>query len=162
MPQARIVVARGEVRLELEGDQAFVESNLQKLLPMVRDVEAADTRSGSGVNGKGAGSSPASKGGRQTFKTFMTEKSPNNTYEAIAIVLHYMRQHEQKDELSGAEIRTALIQGGYRPPDQMAQALTDCRRKYGYAAVGSKKGLWRLSNQGETLVEIDLPKAKAS
>ena len=159
MAQVKVVFSSGDARLELEGDQAFVESNLEKLLPMVRGNGNGSVAASAHQNG-GDGHEPA-KRPRVLLKTFITQKNPGNASEAIALVLHYKRQHEQKDELSGDEIRAALLQGGYRPPDAMAQALTDCRRRYGYIEVGTKKGMWRLTNQGETLVEIDLPRSKA-
>jgi hypothetical protein len=144
--------------LELEGDQAFVEAQLEKLLPMVRvngnGSPAAVAHDN--VQGRTAASPP-----RQTLKSFFTTKKPANASEAIALVLHYRREHDKKDELSAEEIRAALRQGGFRPPEVMAQALTDCRRRYGYIEVGTKKGMWKLTHQGETLVEIDLPRGKA-
>ncbi len=161
MAQAKVVVSSGDVRLELEGDQGFVESHLEKLLPMVHPSRGGD--GGKGDNGGGMGTETKAKGAvRQILKSFFKEKNPGNAYEAIATVLLYNRQHEQKDEMSTAEIRAALLQAPFRPPDQMAQAVTDCRRRYGYIEAGSKKGFWRLSNQGETLVEIDLPRAKVT
>jgi hypothetical protein len=159
MAQVKVVVSRGDVRVELEGDQAFVESNLEKLLPMVN--ADGDGRAGAGDRGAADDTEqrPAAPA-RQTIKSFFQQKSPGNASEGIAVALHYKRQYEQKDELTADEIRAALIQGGHRPPDQMAQALTDCRRRYGYVEAGTKKGFWSLTHQGETLVEIDLPRSK--
>ena len=62
--------------------------------------------------------------------------------------------------MSSGEIRAGLLLGKYHPPKSMPQALADCRRRYGFVVVGTKKGFWKLSNQGETLVELDLPRAK--
>src|SRR6266568_5834429 len=149
MAQARVVLSSGEVRLELEGDQGFVESNVEKLWS---SVNSAPNGAGRDDHAEAA-DSERPESARQTLKTFVKVKKPANAYEAMATVLHYKRKYETKDELSGEEIRAALIQGGHRPPESMAQALTDGRRKYGYIEAGTKKGLWRLSHQGETLVE---------
>jgi hypothetical protein len=158
MTQARIALSRGTVKLELEGEQGFVESHLEKLLPLVRDLK------GSGAAGDDLQDPEETKGGdgRQTLKSFIKAKAPANAYEAMAAVLVYKQQHESKPELSAKDIVDAMIQGGHRPPDRVPQALSDCRRKYGYIEPGTKKGLWRVSQQGQTLVEIDMPKTKSS
>lgn len=158
MANAKIVVAQGDSRLELEGDQSFVESQLKKLLPIVTGTPAATERSKHSEASERA--KPLSSAqDRQSLVTFVTAKNPQNAYEAIAVVLYHRRKAEGIEELSGPEIRAALVQGRYRPPDSsMAQTLTDCRRKYGYIQAGSKKGLWKLSHTGETTVEFDLPR----
>src|SRR5438034_6640887 len=145
MTQARISLSRGTVRLELEGEQGFVESHLEKLLPLLRNHREGGVAGDDG-SPRDAGEpkddvSSAGGDGRQTLKSFVKEKAPANVYEAIAAVLHYKRQHEEKPELPAKEIVNAMIQGGYRPPDRVPQALTDCRRKYGYIESGTKKGL---------------------
>jgi len=38
-------------------------------------------------------------------------------------------------------------------------ALTDCRRRYGFAEPGSRKGTWRITHDGEVTVDFDLPRA---
>src|SRR5690349_10936389 len=122
--QVKVVFSTGDVRLELEGDQAFVEANLEKLLPMVRPSNdgGAAAKGDNGAGTVGAETHTAEVA-RQTLKNFFKSKSPGNAYEAIAVVMQYKRQHEQKDELSANEIRAALIQAGHRPSENMAQAL---------------------------------------
>ena len=157
MANVRIVVAQGDSRLELEGNQSFVAAHLKKLLPVVTGALVAPEK----VKHSEHSDTPKRLSGgqtRQSLATFVESKNPQNAYEAIAVVLYHRRKTEGKEELSGPEIRAALVQGRYRPPDSsMAQTLTDCRRKYGYIQAGSKKGLWRLSHTGETTVEFDLP-----
>lgn len=156
----RVFVANGDVQVEIEGEETYVEKKLTKLLPFVMGNE----------NG---GAAPATKKqlkekeeeGRRgpaphTLQSYVKAKDPNNVYEAIALVLDFARKYENKAEMSSGEIRAGLLLGKYHPPKSMAQALADCRRRYGFVVVGAKKGYWKLSNQGETLVELDLPRAK--
>lgn len=160
MANVRIVIAQGDSRLELEGDQAFVEAHLKKLLPRVVGETDGQPKPQS-AEGLGTPTAPGAARARQSLATFVATKKPQNAYEAISVVLYHRRQTEDKTELSGPEIRAALVQGRYRPPDSsMAQTLTDCRRKYGYIQPGSKKGLWKLTHTGETTVEFDLPRAE--
>jgi len=162
MADVKVSVTLGDAAIELQGEQAFVEAQLKKLLPIVQGGEAAPrgARPASAKEEPTAGESRTSDPRRQSIATFFANKNPQNVYEAIAVVLYHRRLAEEKIELTGAEIRTALVQGKYRPPGVIAQALTDCRRKYGYIEPGSKKGLWKLSNAGETVVDFDLPNKK--
>jgi len=159
MASVKVVVAQGDTRVEVEGDQAFVEAQLKKLLPIVTGALPTIPEKAKHAEQPPATQALGGSKDRQSLATFVETKSPQNAYEAIAVVLYHRRKAEGVEELSGSEIRAALVQGRYRPPDSsMAQTLTDCRRKYGYIQAGSKKGLWRLSHTGETTVEFDLPR----
>jgi len=155
MADVKMALQLGEARLELQGDQAFVEGQLKKLLPLVKgdSGEHAEARPAAPTAEK------ASSGQRpQSIRGFFEVKKPGNAYEAMAVALYHRLKAEGKPELSGDEIKTAMSQGRHRPPESFAQALTDCRRRYGYIEPGSKKGFWKLSHSGETVVDFDLPR----
>jgi hypothetical protein len=152
METLRIVMVNAARRIELEGPQEIV---LEQLDDMRAWVDAPGQRPT-----EKDPEHPAGLNERVTLRSFLAAKRPDNTYEAIAVLLAYNKSHEGKQELSTDEIRVAMIQSAIRPPGAMGQAMADCRRRYGYVEVGSTRGLWRLSHQGETLVEIDLPRAK--
>jgi hypothetical protein len=157
MATAKVVLSAGEYRFELEGSEEFVEGKFKSLLQWISEPpepSAARESEEGGENGRSHGGGKT----RKTLKTFVTEKSPRNVYEAMAVILHYKRAYEQSEEVSGEEIRKALLQANQHPPKFFNQGLTDARRKYGYLEAGSKRGLWKLSHQGETLVEVDLPR----
>lgn len=154
----KVVVAKGSSRLELEGPEDFVNGKLEELLPWLDEAEKENADDGLREDEGLPAESPNHEEHKITLGSFMTKKSPQNVYEAIACVLFFSRQFRDRPELSTEEIRTLLIQGRFRPPGSMAQAMTDCRRKYGYIDAGSKKGLWKLSRDGEVKVEIDLPR----
>lgn len=164
MAEVRVAVALGGASVELQGDREFVEAQMKKLLPLITGE----------ANATGGHHKPAEHASASTAHTaaepklgsiakFFEEKNPGNAYEAIAVAMFHKAKTEHKPELSWEEIRTALIQGRSRPPESFQQALTDCRRRYGYIEVGSKKGFWKLTHSGETVVELDLPRGgKAS
>lgn len=158
MANARVVFASGESRVEIEGNPAFVEKHLKQLLPLITH-DGSDQKRTSGSKQEPVSAVPSRSLGtqRQSLKAFFEMKAPQNAYEAISVALYHRLKAEGKNELSGTEIRDTLVQGGYRPPDIMPQALTDCRRRYGYIQPGSKKGMWKLTHGGETTVEFDLP-----
>ncbi len=154
METLRVVMASATRRVELEGPQNIVLERLDEMRAWVGMQAQEATEKGT----QGLGT-PEVIAERATLRTFLAVKRPGNAYESIAVLLAYKRRHEGKHELSADEIRVAMIQAAIRPPRAMGQALADCRRRYGYVEVGSTRGSWRLSSQGETLVEIDLPRA---
>jgi len=153
-----VALVLGGSSFDLQGDKEFVEAQMKKLLPLVTGdagtaappKSAAPTSEPSAVKTAHA---------TKSIQAYFKEKAPQNAYEAIAVGMFHRREHDQKDELSGDEIRMAMIQGRYPPPNNFPQALTDCRRRYGYVEVGTKKGFWRLTNAGATVVDFDLPKS---
>ena len=151
METLRIVMVNAARRVELEGPQKIVLEQLNEMRAWV-DAEAQKPTDPEGVG------TSALIADRTTLRGFLTAKRPGNASEAIAVLLAYKKSQESKHELSADEIRVAMIQAGIRPPGAMGQAMADCRRRYGYVEVGSTRGSWRLSSQGETLVEIDLPR----
>jgi len=164
MEKVKVVIAHGESRLELEGEQTFVTEQLKTLLPLItgenRQDQSAQSKGKAAHVAGAAGAAPGTDQDprRQSIRTFVTAKAPQNVYEAIALVLHHRRNYEDKQELTAAEIRQGLVAGGARPPTVLPQALTDCRRRYGYIQIGSKRGFWKLTPTGETMIEFDLPR----
>ncbi|HEX8700646.1 MAG TPA: hypothetical protein VF815_17480 [Myxococcaceae bacterium] len=159
----KVVVAKGSARIELEGPEDFVNGKLGELLPWIEESKGANgievydsPQTGEDEDASDEASKPEEH--KITLGAFIAKKSPQNVYEAMACVLFFSRQFRDRPELSTEEIRKLLIQGKFRPPGSMAQAMTDGRRKYGYVDAGSKKGLWKLSRDGEVTVEIDLPR----
>ncbi len=94
------------------------------------------------------------------MRTFVEQKKPGSTCEAMACVTYFLKKYRSKDEITADEMRAAMITAKQRPPGNFPQALTDCRRRYGYVEVGTKKGFWKLSHDGEVTVELDLPRPK--
>ena len=149
----RVTLINGDRRVELEGEEGVVKADFEKVFEWVSGPLKPASREN--IN------HDDDRGARVTLRGFFDLKKPENASEAIALVLHYKKQHENKEETSSDEIRGALIQANFRPPGAMAQALTDCRRRFGYVEQGARKGFWRLSHQGETLVELDLPRERS-
>ena len=161
MSQTRVLFATAAgARFVLEGSADFVEAHLGEFLELAQKKKGTDATETAEADGEGnpASEGTAANGSKQSLRGFLDQKGPRNVYEAIASALYYSGKFENRPELGPPEIRDLLVQGKYRPPGSISQALVDCRRKYGFVEVGSKKGLWKLSHQGETMVEFDLPR----
>jgi hypothetical protein len=154
METLRIVMVNGGRRIELEGQQKVVLDHLDTMRSWV-DAHGASAKPVVDLG------TPEMSAERVTLRTFLAAKQPANVYETIAVVLAYKRSHEGKQELSADDIRVTMMQAAVRPPKAMGQAMADCRRRYGYVEIGSARGTWKLSSQGETLVEIDLPRTRS-
>ena len=154
MGTLRISMSNVGRRFELEGGEETVLSHLADMRQWLSEGVAASASE----RANPSESAEPAVAERATLRGFLGTKRPANSYEVMAVLLSYKKTHEGKDELSQDEIRTSMIQAGVRPPGVLGQALADCRRRYGYIESGSQRGFWRLSHQGETLVEIDLPR----
>jgi hypothetical protein len=161
-PDARIAVSRGIARIEVEGTEKFVREQLAELLPIVVEASPGATQTDStGADAPGAAAATTeTRSMPTTVRGFFQQKKPSTAYEAIGCALYYAQRQEGKEELSVTDIRTMLTQANYRPPASFAQALSDCRRKYGYAETGTKRSMWKLTSQGGILVQFDLPRPK--
>ena len=152
----RIVVDMSASKIEVEGPASFVRKELSALLALIAAPHTElpaqrESRRSSRAIGRGSE--------RLSLRRFAEAKAPGNTYEQMAVVLHYAENHEERPESSTNEILAAMGAAGFRRPKAPAQAVSDARRRYGYLQPGSKRGLWKLSQQGTLLVEDDLPRA---
>lgn len=160
MERAKIVLRRGSSQYEVEGTEEFVVRTLPEL---TRLLEAPDAERTAGhVEAESSQDHEREADGTlpQSLRGFFDEKAPQNASEAIACAVYYLCTIRGKAEVAADEIRQTLINAKQRPPGVMAQALTDCRRRYGYIENGDKNGFWRLSQNGEVAVKIDLPHKK--
>jgi len=77
--------------------------------------------------------------------------SLSNSAERIAAVGYYANKIEGKQSFAPKEIDGWFTMCGFQKPAQMAVAIYDAKRKYGYVEnIG--RGMWRISNQGENLI----------
>jgi hypothetical protein len=153
----KVALVVGDNRLELEGTEQFIASHIELLYRLAstqaRTIDPAEMLE--------TQDEQVARFERRALKPFVSEKLPANMYEALAVVLFYKKKQEQLEEMSIEAIRVALLQAGHRPPQNLRQALSDCRRRTGYVEPGKKRGHWKSSHQGEALVEVELPRVRA-
>jgi hypothetical protein len=166
MERARIAIRRGTSQIEIEGTEEFVDRHLPTLTDLLPSPgSVGDEEDGLDHIAVEEGHAPeqetdaGTETQRQSLRKFVEEKKPQNASEAIACVVYFLRKFRGKDEISADEMRQSLILAKHRPPTNFAQALTDCRRRYGYIEAGTKKELWKLSHDGEVTIELDLPRS---
>jgi hypothetical protein len=165
MSQTRVMyTSPSGAKFELEGSAEFVEAHLTEFLELTQqpNVGGANGTAGVEVEADTTSENGALPRRAQSLRQFFEQKDSRNVYEAIACAIYYAGKYDNRPELAPQEIRDLLVQAKYRPPGNISQALVDCRRKYGFVEVGSKKGLWKLSHQGETMVEFDLPRSSST
>jgi hypothetical protein len=94
---------------------------------------------------------------RSNERDLITEKRPSGHLETVAVMAFAISQAGM-EEFSEDDIRQAYLRAGVRPPKVVAQALRDTKNRMGYIQGGSRRGLYRLSSYGDTLVRFDLPR----
>jgi len=93
-----------------------------------------------------------------SLRDFFMEKQPSNAMEAVAVFGFYFEHFEKKVEFGEKDISNAYFEARERKPKVIGQAIRDAKNVKGYLVEGSKKGQFRLSNEGENLVLHDLPR----
>lgn len=87
----------------------------------------------------------------KTMRQFARSLVVDNAAERIAAIAYYVNKVEGKQSFSPKELDGWFTMCGFQKPSQIAMALFDTKRKYGYVDnIG--RGMWRISNQGENLI----------
>lgn len=93
-----------------------------------------------------------------SIRDFYLEKQPNSLAEKVAVFGYYLEQFEKKDEFGEDDISNAFFEARARKPKLIGQSLRDAKNKKGYLVEGREKSKYRLSNRGENLILLDLPR----
>lgn len=86
-----------------------------------------------------------------SLREFARAVAPQNNYERIVAIAAYKQRYENREAFSPKEMGDWFMQCGFERPSQMAVAIFDARRKYGFLDK-SGHGQWKLSTGGQNLV----------
>lgn len=157
MDNVKISVTLDKFKLELEGPRDYVDEKLAYFAEII-EMNKENVVENSGPSNPHP--SDGSQNSTGTLKNLIEIKKPGNSSEAIACCLFFFKNERKQEEVSTEEIRKSLMFAKFKTPANFGQALTDCKGKYGYIDNGAQKGLWKLTHEGESVVEFDLPKIK--
>jgi hypothetical protein len=86
-----------------------------------------------------------------TLRQFARQLSLSNASERIAGVAYYVNKIDTKPSFSPRDMDGWFTMCGFQKPGNMAVAIFDCKRKYGYIEnIG--RAMWKISTQGENLI----------
>jgi hypothetical protein len=157
----RIHIRHGEFELDIEGDQAFVESYLEAFLSE-GDVEAPPAAMTAPSKGRRKGSRrrPPSKGNGQRkgkyqipdidkklLSQFMGKKKPNSNKSRYLAYLQFWKGHGLK-EVADVHIHACFLAQGLPVPPTGRQHFRSLQEE-GLVVPGSRRGLWALTEAGE-------------
>jgi hypothetical protein len=150
-------VAAGRLSIEGDGPELLqVIEAARSLAPSISQIQIvmsqdphqqAKNEPSDATNPRPAAPSPRS----MTLRQFARSLSLNNAPERVAAIAYYVNKVDGKPSFSPKEMDGWFTMCGFSKPSQMAVALFDTKRKYGYAE-NFGRGMWRVSNQGENLV----------
>lgn len=153
----KVVIDLSAGRLSIEGDGPELLKVLEaarSLTPEVKQIQIVTSRE---VEQQSVQQSSrevrevnANRGGK-TLRQFARSLALENSAERIAAIAFYVNKIEGRPSFTPKEMDGWFTMCGFQKPSQMAMALFDARRKYGYAE-SSSRGAWRISNQGENLI----------
>jgi hypothetical protein len=144
----KATIMLGDSKITVEGPAGFVQAQIERFAGMQRGTTTAD----------GIGASTGASPQHSTEKQLVAEKRPRGHHEIVALLAFALTESGTK-EFTDEDIRRAYIRAGVRPPKYVSQALRDAKNKFDYIATGSKRGSYRLSNHGESLIRFDLPRS---
>jgi hypothetical protein len=92
-------------------------------------------------------------------RNLIAAKRPHGHNEVVAVLAFALTESGTRD-FTEDDIRRAYIRAGVRPPKVVAQALRDAKNKYELLDAAGKRGRYRLSNHGDSVVRFDLPRER--
>jgi hypothetical protein len=147
-------VAAGRLAIEGDGPELLkVLDAARTLAPDIRQIQIITSaeRKERADDEAGATSDAATPRAAKTLRQFARSLTLENAAERIAAIGYYVNKIEGRQSFSPKELDGWFTMCGFQKPAQIAMALFDTKRKYGYAEnVG--RGAWRVSNQGENLI----------
>jgi hypothetical protein len=142
----KATIMLGDSKVTVEGSAGFVQAQIERFAGTQRSVAT------NGDTSVGGGNWPS------TEKQLVAEKRPRGHHEIVAVLAFALTESGTK-EFNEEDVRRAYIRAGVRPPKYVSQALRDAKNKFDYIAAGSKRGTYRLSNHGDSLIRFDLPRS---
>jgi len=176
--RAKIVTTLGE--FEFEGDQEFVEKQIDRVMEMASRAPQLTTAPDSGEpenSTKKSSKQPKtvkrkvstvssrpkmipnliSGEERTTLRAFFDEKKPTTHMDKFCVLAYWLKLNKQVESVSIDDMWTLYKVIGERPSDNLMQIFRDGKSKKGYFDNGTEQGQYALSSIGETRVEYDLP-----
>ncbi len=144
METCKATISLGDSTITFEGSAEFVEGQVKRF--------------GSSRISDAPGSIALGDHDGSREQQFVATKHPRGHHE-IVTVLAFALTESGIEQFGEEDIRRAYIRAGVRPPKSVSQALRDARNKFDYIAAGSKRGTYRLTNHGDSLVRFDLPRS---
>ena len=141
----QVTVTIGDKRVSIEGPEAFVREEVQRLTNLIVSAQPGVTRQASATSG-GA-----------SEREFVAVKKPSGHAETVVVLAYHLAQGGQR-EFTAEDIRRAYARANVRPPKVVDQSLRDAKNVHDYLERGSTRGTFRLSAHGARTVEFDLPR----
>ena len=146
MEICKATIALGDSKITFEGSPGFVEEQVKKFAAAQPTVVAQLDSDG------------RRPGSRE--KQLVAEKRPRGHHEIVTVLAFALAESGQV-EFNESDVRKAYIRADVRPPKHVSQALRDARSKFDYISAGSKRGTYRLTDHGDSVVRFDLPRSAA-
>lgn len=151
----RVRIKLGEVEIEVEGDEEFVEKHVEefrkempkiaKELPPKERVIPPEIQKEKVELGK------------LSLAEFYKQKQPRDDIEVAIVIAYYLISFEEREEFTNQEIKEEANKLGYKlsnPADTLKRAASG---KKAYVRK-IEKGKWTLTLEGRNFVEKELPK----
>ena len=159
---------------ELEGTESFVEKHLEslKLNPnsLPQEPARSSTKQKQLVKSSSKGSKEKKKisfspipvnlkgsNNQPTLKKFFEEKKPRENQEIITLFAYYLNKYCNIPNMEFGHAVSCYIEMNLRKPTNIQSLCQNVRNRKAYLEIGTEPYTYKITIQGENLIEHDLP-----
>jgi len=133
----------GDVTIELQGSEEFVERQIQFFKHYLGQAEEGEEQTERDARPSLA----------EFFERRATRKGRGAIQEALLLFGYYLQEVEGQSEFSIEQIGGCFGVVGRTLPKNLHHAVGTLKRKQGWFQEGSKRGCYRVSEKGKALVK---------
>lgn len=178
MTTTKVKLTIGQSIIEVEGSEEFVEKHWEELKsfisrPMAQQLQDSEQPS-SGTHAKKTTEKTAKErkpksytplpvdlkgnGKALSLKEFYKQKSPNDNQETITLFAYYLNKYCGIPNMQMGHALSCYNDVGERKPSNIYALCNNARTRKGYLDYGDESYTFKITIQGENLVEHDLPR----
>jgi len=152
----RIKIRQGDLEIEVEGDEKFVEKHIEELKgELQKFLEEPMLAEGSRVD---IGEKKGADLDTLSIAEFYKQKQPKDHNETVVVFAYWLTKKEQKEEFTPKDISTCYDSAKVSRPKNIHQHIQRAAgTKKAWLMPGSEKGRYKLTITGEEFVENELP-----
>lgn len=176
-------ISSASLSFEFEGTESFVreqikdviqnlnaDSNNQKIQTPIKVENTETKKQGQSIGSKNTEHRKATNAEPKVIdnllpdtqkindlKTFYTSKKPSGHLENFVVISYWLKENNNMDLVTIDEIYTCYRLLGIKPPKVAIQVFRDAKSKKMWFTSGEKNGQYRISVNGITAVEHDIP-----